>query len=140
MSDLLAVGKGTFSIKKVKSCDEYGEDLITKAGDKKIMLVIDLTDSMSASATIFEHLTARAAWKIEAICKSVGHAEVYKGEANCFSGIEAIESGRGNCMISHQEAANGYPAREQVAKYLLSKVEPVKVDYSTYDDDDDIPF
>lgn len=144
MSDLLTPGRGTFRIKSVRNIDKQGDPLYTKNGDRKVMIVLEATDSKGLKADVFEHITIKAAWKIESICKAAQMPHLYISADNCLDGLEPLEGAVGDCMVGIQDAQNGYPANNVIKSYLPAKnksVAPVNAPIIDYTElDESIPF
>ena len=121
--ELLTPGKGRFKIKRVKSVDDYSLPLTTKKGDRKVMLVIEATDNKGARASVFEHLTLNAAWKVELICKACNMAHLYLSSDTCLDNLDNLEGSVGECVIGLSEATDQWPSKTIIAKYIVPKVE-----------------
>lgn len=139
MAELLKEGKGTFVIKAVVCKTEDGEALRTKAGDRKVMIVLKVTDANNMTQTVYEHITMKASWKIESICKAVGMPHLYVSPDTCLDGLEPLDGRRGECTIVTQEAQNGYPECSKIGKYLPPK-KGDQTPIAVLDVNDDIPF
>lgn len=138
--ELLTPGRGRFYIKKVKSHDEYGLCLETKKGDRKVMMVIDVTDSNGKKGVVFEHLTMNIAWKVEAICKCVNMHHVFESDATCLDKLEDLEGCGGECIVGSSEATPEWPSKTIIAKYIVPKESKPKHPPIPADFDDSLPF
>lgn len=141
--ELLTPGRGTFKIKRVKTQDKDGVLLETKKGDRKVMLVVEATDSRGATSPVFEHLTKNIAWKIESICKACNRPELYLSSDSCLDRLEDLELHSGECMIDIAPASGEWPAKTIIAKYVTPKAPKPKspeAEVAAFFDDDQIPF
>jgi len=144
-NELLTPGKGTFLIKKAKLYDDYNQHLTTKNGDRKVLLVVDVTDSKGAKDVVFEHLTLKAAWKVEIICKACRHHELFISDALCLDKLDYLEGAVGECIIGHSEPSAQWPEKTIIAKWIVpkaAKTEKPIPDSAVKDffEDEEIPF
>lgn len=145
MDELLTPGKGRFRIKFVSTVDKEGKQRRAKNGDRKVLIIVEATDSKGAKADIFENITLKGAFKIENICKAAKMGHLYISSDNCLDGLDDLQGAMGDCVIGHQDAQNGYPACNKITKYTVSKADPVKAKMNapieSYEGlDQDIPF
>lgn len=142
--ELLTPGKGKFVIKRVKSEDDYGNELKTKNGDRKVFIVVDVTDAKGVKGVVFEHLTLKAAWKVEIICKACRLHELFVSDALCLDKLDALEGAVGDCIIGHSEDDGQWPVKNIITKWILPKATkappPSENIVSEFFEDDDIPF
>lgn len=152
--ELLTPGKGKFRIKKVKTheerVNEHGELILdylqTKKGDRKVMVVVEATDSKGQKGTVFEHLTMNAAWKVNVICQACDLPYLFESDATCLDKLDDLVGAVGECIIGISEADGQWPEKTIISKYIVpksaKKVNPSVVDAFFADPipDDSIPF
>jgi len=143
--ELLTPGKGKFLIKRVKTHDNDGVVLETSKGDRKVMIVVDVTDAKGKKGTVFEHLTMNAAWKVELICKACNLGELFISDALCLDNLEGLEGAVGECIVGISEANGKWPEQTVVSKYIVpkatkAKTENVVNEFFGNDLEDQIPF
>lgn len=154
MISLLQDGKGTFYIDDVSERDKNGKILKTKAGDRKVMVIIKVVDKDGKEGKVFEHLTTNAQWKIESMYKACGEIGLYIPNEEVLDRMAHLTGCSGECVLGTQEPQNGYSARTIIKKYLPPIHTPLeKKPHAHYAeqaiankqiadefDDDDIPF
>lgn len=146
--ELLTPGKGKFRIKRVKTheekVDQYGvvinEPLKTKKLDRKVMLVVDVTDSKGNKGTVFEHLTMNISWKIEQICKACDMAQLYIPDSACFDRMHELEGCMGECIVGISEADAQWPEKTIIAKYVVPKAVKAPPVAFMAELDEELPF
>lgn len=141
--ELLTPGKGKFLIKRVKTHDRDGVVLETKKGDRKVMLVVEATDSVGKKTPVFEHLTMNIAWKVEQICKACNLGHLFVSDALCLDKLEDLEGSTGECIIGISEGTHEWPEKTIITKYVVPKETKAKApaeEVAAFFDDDQIPF
>lgn len=119
--ELLTPGKGKFIVKRVKTHDDYNVPLMTKKGDRKVLLVIDVTDARGQKGVVFEHLTMKLGWKVEAICKACDLPELYIADDLCLDNLDGLEGAVGECLVGHSEPDPNWPVKNIISRYVYKK-------------------
>lgn len=143
---LLQKGKGTFYIEEARTHDKEGKPLkAASSGDRKVVLIVEVTDAVGGVTTVQEHLTLNAAWKIQNICKACNREDLFISNDHSLDNLEELEGERGECLLDIREAQNGYPSQTVIKKYKEHKfktpAQVAKEEIPSYAGmDDEIPF
>ena len=73
----LVDGPATFTIIDARAVDDGGVRLVTKGGVPKMVVTFDVVDSNGTKGRVFEHISAKASWKLKALLGSLGCLELY---------------------------------------------------------------
>ena len=121
---LLDEGPGTFNIREVEQYDKFNRPLITKKGDPKVRVKVEITDKAGISGIVYEHLTAKTGWRLGGMLKAIGKGSIYKAEGGSVDPRHLV-GGSGACTI-YNEDSEQYGIQNKVYKYLpTDKVVPI---------------
>lgn len=136
---LLAEGKGSFFIKRAYDTDPNGRQLLTKAGDPKMDIMLVCEDCNGKQGNVFDTITAKTVWKIKGILDAIGKSHLYTRDGH-LNPLE-LEGQSGYCELSIKRSP-GYDDRTQVKKYLPAQAnQPAPaVQQQSGIEDDSIPF
>jgi hypothetical protein len=112
--NLLEPGEATFVIKNVYYNDKEGFPLTSKEGAPKVVVVVEATDCKGVSSSIYEHITAKAAFKSYTMCKAVGRKELYEESGVDF---DLLKGAKGKCMVKTDQSP-GYNASSKIYSYI----------------------
>ncbi len=140
--ELLSPGKGKFYIKRVKVTDQDGSVLQTKKGDRKVMVIVEATDSLGSKTAVFEHLTMNIAWKVKQIYDACKHGHLFISDTLCLDNLEDLEGCIGECIIGRSEPSAQWPEKTIITKYIVPKEAKKAVAEQSFIDDslEDLPF
>lgn len=125
----LKQGEASFEIKKAS-------EKVSKNGNDMIELLVQVWDADGTTASIFDYLLPQAAYKIKALCDSVGKPDWY-GENAELSAIDLIGEG-GKCFLKMQKSKDPqYADRMQIGYYIKHELSTAEATHDFMKKEDD---